>query len=46
MNVKGLNKPQEWRNCMKVSILRTMKTVYNSKIFEMKKIDCNIPLPL
>ena len=46
MNVKVLNKPQEWRNCMKVPILRTTKTVYNCKISEMKKIDCNIPLPV
>ena len=30
----------------KVPILWTMKTVYNSKISEMEKIDCNIPLPV
>ena len=30
----------------KVPILRTMKTVYNSKTYEMKKIDYNIPLPV
>ena len=31
---------------MKVPIFRTMKTVYNSNISVMEKIDCNMPLPM